>query len=101
VLADAADFQPAPNARYGALLSDMNGDALDSIRHVARLAEHLQPGGLVVFTLKLPGVATYSAVNELQTRVTAVAEEAGLRLFTRTHLTYNRQEFTLFFEHEP
>lgn len=100
VLADAANFEPAPNVRYDALLSDMNGDALDSIRHVARLANHLLPGALVIFTLKLPGVATYPAVNELQTRVLTAAAEARLRLFALTHLTYNRQEFTLFFERD-
>lgn len=101
VLADAANFKPGPSIRYDALLSDMNGDALDSIRHVARLANHLLPGGLLVFTLKLPGVATYSAVNELQTGVVTAAAEAHLRLFALTHLTYNRQEFTLFFERDP
>jgi hypothetical protein len=99
-LADAATFQPAPKIRYDAILSDMNGDARDSISHVARLSKHLRPGGLVVFTLKLPGVATYSGVMEIESRVVATAAEAGLRLLARTHLTYNRQEFTLFFERD-
>jgi len=30
--------------------------------------------------------------------ILATAEKAGLRLLAKTHLTYNRHEFTLFFE---
>lgn len=99
-LADAAAFHPAPNTRYDAILSDMNGDARDAISHVVRLARHLRPGGLVVFTLKLPGVASFSGVNEMESNVVDAAAAAGLQLLARTHLTYNRQEFTLFFERE-
>lgn len=98
VLADAATFRPASGTRYDAILSDMNGDALDSISHVIRLSENLIPGGIAVFTLKLPGVTTYAGVNELETRIIAAVEAARLRCFTRTHLTYNRNEFTLFLE---
>lgn len=99
-LADAATFQPRPNTQYDAILSDMNGDARESIAHVARLSKFLRPGGLVVFTLKLPGVATYSGVMEMEGSVVHTAAEAGLRMFAKTHLTYNRQEFTLFFERD-
>jgi glutamine amidotransferase-like uncharacterized protein len=55
---------------------------------------------LVVFTLKLPGVATYAGVNDVEAAVVATAAAAGLRVLARTHLTYNRYEFTVFFERE-
>ena len=101
VIADAATFQPGATARYDAVLSDMNGDARDAMSCVIRLTRHLKPGGIVIFTLKLPGVATFADANELETAVVKSAGAAGLRLISRTHLTYNRYEFTLFFEHLP
>jgi hypothetical protein len=100
VLADAATYQPAPGVMFDAILSDMNGEAVDAIGHVARLSKHLRPGGLAVFTLKLPGVTSYAEVRGMEARVVHLAAAAGLRLFARTHLTYNRQEFTLFFERD-
>ena len=78
----------------------MNGDARDSIGHVIRLSRQLRPGGLVVFTLKTPNVTTVGEADALFDEVDTLADRAGLRLFARTHLTYNRQEFTLFFERE-
>ena len=101
VLADVAAFQPEPGTTYDAILSDMNGDARESIRRVIRLSKHLRPGGLVVFTLKMPGVVTFAAANEVAASVEGMAAAAGMQVFGRTHLTYNRHEFTLFFEHEP
>jgi hypothetical protein len=100
VLADASSFQPGKDVVYDAILSDMNGDALESITRVIRLARHLRKNGLVVFTLKLPGAATFAAANETETSVVQSAAAAGLRVTARTHLTYNRHEFTLFFESE-
>ena len=100
VVADAAMFQPPLGTTYDALLSDMNGDPLESIAQVIRLAKHLRPGGLVVFTLKLPGVTTFAETNALETAVVDAAAAAGLRVFARTHLSYNRHEFTLFFDHQ-
>lgn len=99
-LADAATFQPARSVVYDAILSDMNGAATEAIAHVTRLSKFLRPGGLVVFTLKLPGVTTFAETNALETQVTQAAEGAGLSMLARTHLTYNRQEFTLFFKLE-
>jgi hypothetical protein len=98
LLADVADFQPPPGTFYDAILSDMNGEALDAIRHVARLSKHLIEGGLVIFTLKTPGVVTVPEINALYHTVVESAAAAGLHLFAKTHLTYNRLEFTLFFE---
>jgi len=100
VVADAASFQPARGTAYDAILSDMNGDPLDAITRVIRLAGHLRHGGLVVFTLKLPGVADFAATNAIEAEVVAAAAAAGLRLLARTHLTYNRHEFTLFFDRQ-
>jgi hypothetical protein len=97
-LADVADFQPQPGTLYDAILSDMNGEALDAIRHVGRLSKSLTEGGLVIFTLKTPGVVTVSEINALYHAVVESAAAAGLQLFAKTHLTYNRLEFTLFFE---
>jgi hypothetical protein len=98
VLADAAAFQPEKGTTYAAILSDMNGDARESIGRVIRLSKHLRQGGLVVFTLKMPGLATFAAANEVAAAVVGMATEAGLRVLARTHLSYNRHELTLFFE---
>jgi SAM-dependent methyltransferase len=97
-LADAATYQPAPNARFDAILSDMNGDAHDSITHVIRLSRHLRSGGIAIFTMKLPGVTHFADVAELENSLTTAAARAGLQRISATHLTYNRREFTLFFE---
>lgn len=97
VLMDAASFHPA-GTMYDAILSDMNGDALESIAQVARLSRNLRPGELVVFTLKTPGVTAFGEINRLATSVLETAAAAGLRRITITHLTYNRHEFTVFFE---
>ena len=97
VCGDAASFHPPPDIRYDAILSDMNGDARDSIRSVLRLTKKLQPGGLVVFTLKAGGVGTPDEIDHLCGSVIALAAAGGLRLLAQTHLTYNRHEFTLFF----
>jgi len=58
-------------------------------------------GGLVIFTLKTPGAVNFSEINELYDEVTQAAAESGLVLVAKTHLTYNRLEFTLFFENSP
>ncbi|NJM38472.1 MAG: class I SAM-dependent methyltransferase [Akkermansiaceae bacterium] len=97
-LIDVAAFHPNANMSYDAILSDMNGDARDAIQQVCRLARNLKPGGLVVFTLKTPGVTTFSEMNDLYQFVIKTASDARLELFAKTHLTYNRHEFTLFFE---
>jgi precorrin-6B methylase 2 len=101
VLADAATFLPEKNVAYDAILSDMNGGAGESISKVIRLARFLRENGLVIFTLKMPGVATFAEANELETAVVNQAASAGLRIFDRRHLTYNRHEFTLYFERDP
>lgn len=98
VRADAADFRPAAGCRYDAILCDMNGDARGSISQVIRLTESLRAGGLVVFTLKLPGVANLGEIVRLVQDITGMAEAAGLKKIALTHLTYNRHEFTLFLE---
>lgn len=95
---DAASFLPEAGTVYDAILSDMNGDARKSIAHVIRLSRHLRAGGLVIFTLKMSGVADFAETNQLEGAVVAAAAQAGLRVFAKTHLTYNRHEFTLFFE---
>lgn len=95
---DVAAFKPNASMRYDAILCDMNGDARESIRQVCRLSKNLNAGGLVIFTLKTPGVTTFGEMNELYRFAVATASEAGLDLFARTHLTYNRHELTLFFE---
>jgi len=98
LLADVADFSPPAGIRFDALISDMNGDALTAISHVSRLAPHLKPGAVIVFTLKTPGVSGFEETNMLHRRVLAHAESAGLKLLASTHLAYNRHEFTVFFQ---
>ena len=98
VQADAATFRPAAGVVYDALLSDMNGDARESIAQVVRLSRFLKPGGMVVFTLKTPGATSVEAINALERTAIETAAAGDLRVFATTHLTYNRHEFTLFFE---
>lgn len=95
---DVAEYEPAPKAYYDAMLSDLNGPPEESIDHVIRLSKPLKPGGLVVFTLKVPRIETVDEPCALFRRIVQTATDAGLRLFAQTHLTYNRHEFTLFFE---
>lgn len=98
VLADVATFVPRPGTTYDALLNDMNGPPEESIAQVIRLSRFLKKGGLVVFTLKVPRIETIELPCDLFHEIVAMAESSGLRLFAQTHLTYNRHEFTLFFE---
>jgi 23S rRNA C2498 (ribose-2'-O)-methylase RlmM len=98
VLMDVAQFNPAAGTVYDALLSDMNGDARESIAQTARLSKNLHPGDLVVFTLKTPGATAFEEINSLSDEVAEAASKAELRQIAITHLTYNRHEFTVFFE---
>ncbi len=97
-LIDVAAFQPNASMIYDAILSDMNGDARDAIQQVCRLSKNLKPGGLVIFTLKTPGVTSFTEINELYQFTVKTASDAQLKELAKTHLTYNRHEFTLFFE---
>jgi len=97
-LLDVAAFKPNSSMRYDAILSDMNGDPGESLRQVGRLSQNLNPGGLVIFTLKTTGISTYEEINTLYRSAVETAAAAGLELIARTHLTYNRNELTLFFE---
>jgi hypothetical protein len=94
------DFTPEPGHSFHAILSDMNGPPQESIAQVIRLSHFLKKHGLIVFTLKLPRVETVEEPLALFRSVVKEAAKAGLRLLARTHLTYNRHEFTLFFESE-
>lgn len=98
---DVAGFKPNASMIYDAILSDMNGNARESLAQVVRLSKNLKPSGLVIFTLKTPGVTTYIEMNELYQFALETTGLAGLHLLARTHLTYNRQEFTLFLESLP
>lgn len=98
VHADVATFEAKDGTIYDALLSDLNGPPHESIDHVIRLSRALKPGGLIVFTLKVPRIETVDEPCELFRRTVKTASKAGLQLFAQTHLTYNRHEFTLFFE---
>jgi 23S rRNA (cytidine2498-2'-O)-methyltransferase len=98
ICGDAATCSPPAGTCYDAILSDMNGEARSSIEAVLRLTKHLKPGGLVIFTLKTAGVGTPDDIHRLCATVAAHAAAGGLRLLAQTHLTYNRREFTMFFE---
>ncbi len=95
---DVAAFIPPRGARYDALLSDMNGPPRQAILHLTRLNDFLSPGGIAIFTLKTTGATSVAEIDELEKDVVAEAEKGGFSLLARTHLSYNRQEFTLFFE---
>lgn len=98
---DVAAFKPNGSMLYDAILSDMNGDPHESIRQVGRLSKNLKTRGLVIFTLKTTGVSTFQEINELYRSVVDAAACDALDLIARTHLTYNRNELTLFFESSP
>lgn len=98
VHADVATFEPPAGTSYDAMLSDMNGPPEESMEQVLRLSHWLRKRGLVVFTLKVPRMDTVAEPCALFRRMVKQAAEGGLRLFAQTHLTYNRHEFTLFFE---
>ena len=95
---DVAEFVPPRGIRYDAILSDMNGAPRQAIKLVTRLKDSLNPRALVVFTLKTTGAETIEEIDALEKDVLETAKENGFSLIARTHLTYNRQEFTLFFE---
>jgi hypothetical protein len=96
---DVAAFHPQPGEIFDALLCDLNGDALESLRQVTRLTPQLRRGGIVIFTLKMPGVQSLPAMVALSDSAAQMASSAGLILVSQTHLSYNRHEFTMFFEH--
>ncbi len=95
---DAAHFVPPPAARFDGLLCDMNGNARDSLDQVIRLSQFLADGAPVIFTLKAGDASGFAALVGLYLDVCGTASKAGLPLISRAHLTYNRFEFTLFFE---
>jgi 23S rRNA (cytidine2498-2'-O)-methyltransferase len=97
-LLDVAAFRPNPSMIYDAILCDMNGDARESMRQVARLTGNLRQGGWVIFTLKTPGVTTFEEMEDLHRFALETARAAGLSWLVSTHLTYNRHELSLFFE---
>jgi 23S rRNA (cytidine2498-2'-O)-methyltransferase len=95
---DVAAFVPPRGARYDAILSDMNGSSRQAMAHVTRLHDFLVPNGLVVFTLKTTAAASLEEIETLERDVLSIAQDGGLELLARTHLNYNRQEFTMFFQ---
>jgi 23S rRNA C2498 (ribose-2'-O)-methylase RlmM len=95
---DVAAFQLRPGAGFDALLCDLNGNAEESMRQVSRLASALRHGAPVIFTLKLPGIQALPEILAQSEAVIRMAAAAGLSLVSRKHLSYNRHEFTLFFE---
>jgi 23S rRNA (cytidine2498-2'-O)-methyltransferase len=94
---DVAEFIPPRGIRYDAILSDMNGEPRQAAALVMRFKDFLNPGALAVFTLKTTGAETVADIDALEKDVLAIAAQNGFSLIARTHLTYNRQEFTLFF----
>lgn len=100
VHADVATFEPKVGTVYDAILSDLNGPPEESIAHVMRLTANLRKHGLVVFTLKVPKIESVDGPCALFAKIVKMTSGARLKLFAQTHLTYNRHEFTLFFERE-
>lgn len=98
IKSDVVTFQPKAGVKFEALLCDLNGGGQESIQQVIRLSKYLKPKGLVIFTLKLPDVETVPETLALFDAVVKLAADAGLPLLAKTHLSYNRHEFTLFFE---
>jgi 23S rRNA (cytidine2498-2'-O)-methyltransferase len=95
---DVADFRVREGTVYDAILCDLNGEPRESMRHVARLVPHLRSGGIVIFTLKLPRAETVRQMVAESAEAASIAAGAGLARVAVTHLSYNRHEFTMFFE---
>ena len=95
---NAATFVPPRDASYDALLCDLNGDAHDSLAAVLRLLRCLRDGALIVFTLKTHKLGTLDEIVGLHQSIVHRASTAGLKPVAQTHLTYNRNEFTLFWK---
>lgn len=93
--ADASEFDDA-GATYDAILSDMNGPPKESLRLLLLRASSLRPGGLVIFTLKLAAISSLAELFPLETELGEMASQHELHRIARTHLTYNRNEFTWF-----
>ncbi len=100
IRSDVATLQLREGTKYEAMLCDLNGKGQDSIKQVIRLSKHLKKNGLVLFTLKLPSVKTVQESLAVLDSVVNAAAVAGLYLLAKTHLSYNRHEFTLFFEYQ-
>lgn len=98
IRSNVMEYHPAGHVSHDALLCDMNGPPAESIAQVIRLSKQLSPHGMAVFTLKLPRVESVAAPLKLLEAIVTEASAGGLRLLAGTHLTYNRHEFTLFFE---
>jgi hypothetical protein len=95
---DVVKYQPTGRVNFDAMLCDINGDVLPTLEQIIRLSKHLRANGLVVFTMKTPGAKSFGETNDLFHTTVSNATSAGLKLIACTHLTYNRHEFTLFFE---
>jgi 23S rRNA (cytidine2498-2'-O)-methyltransferase len=95
---DARNFQPPRGDVYDALLCDMNGSAEESLDVVLAQVPFLRSGAVVVFTMKTHRAATMQDIVSLHQRVIEQAKKGGLSFLAQTHLTYNRNEFTLFWE---
>ena len=65
------------------------------MRTVCRHAGALEPGGVVVFTLKTPGTESFAEIQVLAGDVLEIARNQGMEIVSLTHLEYNRHEFTL------
>lgn len=95
---NAATFIAPLGKTYDALLCDLNGDAEESLRIACRQIPSLHPGSLIVFTLKNHKASRLDERIDLEQIIISQASHAGLTLIARTHLTYNRNEFTLFWQ---
>lgn len=95
---DALSFVPPHGVRYDALLCDMNGSAEQSLAIVLGKLPYLKPGALVIFTMKTHKAATMEDIIALNRNLLNRAQGGNLELLTQTHLTYNRNEFTLFWQ---
>jgi hypothetical protein len=95
---NAATFLPPRGSLYDALLCDLNGSAEESLAIVLSKRTVLRAGALVVFTLKTHKAAGMEEILALHRRVLDQARRGGLSLLAQTHLTYNRHEFTMFWQ---
>jgi 23S rRNA (cytidine2498-2'-O)-methyltransferase len=95
---DALTYVPPHGVRYDALLCDMNGSAGDSLAIVLGKLPYLKTDSLLIFTMKTHKAAGMEDILSMHKDLLAKARHGGLELLAQTHLTYNRNEFTLFWQ---
>ena len=92
----AQDYLPRARQRFGVILNDMRMDARDSARLMGLAADHLNPSGWAVMTLKLPKEGTTHVLSAALALLRQRYTVTGVR-----QLFHNRSEVTAALRPKP